>query len=403
MADQLQNDKIAIHPAFWITPVILAVISILLIELQAAYYIYLPVIILLTISGILWSKSSLHNSYKNQLQNYKQQLEKEFEQNSDFSIIGLDSVCQQAFPIWFKQIETCSETLISEMQAIAETFSSIVTQLGQVKSATDINMNSLLGENENNDLALKMNKVSQTLKTASSHRSSAASEIQSLTPLSEQLAIMAQNVGDIASQTNLLALNAAIEAARAGESGRGFAVVADEVRKLATNSSEIGSQMIEQSEAIRDKINAVLQSSSNASQQEQEMIEEAEGTLMEVINQYHNVIEQFQASTLLLLNSSDAIENNINQTLISLQFQDRITQILDNVNKNINLITDKIDTTMVQYSQEHKPANIDVDTWLTELKPHYTTMEERNNHSVVTGDSVSHEAAASADDDPTFF
>ncbi|MBU3145380.1 methyl-accepting chemotaxis protein [Clostridium sp. CF012] len=54
----------------------------------------------------------------------------------------------------------------------------------------------------------------------------------------EQVIVMANSIGNIASQTNLLALNAAIEAARAGESGRGFAVVAEEVRKLAEQSSE---------------------------------------------------------------------------------------------------------------------------------------------------------------------
>ncbi|WHH61108.1 methyl-accepting chemotaxis protein [Petroclostridium sp. X23] len=81
----------------------------------------------------------------------------------------------------------------------------------------------------------------------------------------EQVQVMAQTIGNIASQTNLLALNAAIEAARAGEHGRGFAVVAEEIRKLAEQSTTTVS-------SITNIVGQVKQAFNNLSENAQEVL-----------------------------------------------------------------------------------------------------------------------------------
>ena len=54
----------------------------------------------------------------------------------------------------------------------------------------------------------------------------------------QEIARVAQTIGEISFQTTILALNAAIEAAHAGGAGAGFAIVAEEVRQLARRSGE---------------------------------------------------------------------------------------------------------------------------------------------------------------------
>lgn len=64
-----------------------------------------------------------------------------------------------------------------------------------------------------------------------------AKRIKRLGESSQEIGDIISLIDDIADQTNILALNAAIQASMAGDAGRGFAVVADEVQRLAERSS----------------------------------------------------------------------------------------------------------------------------------------------------------------------
>jgi len=148
------------------------------------------------------------------------------------------------------------------------------------------------------------------------------------------------SVNEITKQTDLLALNAAIEAARAGEAGRGFAVVADEVRKLAHKSNQFSSQIRTLLSDIETCMARVGSSISEVSDMDMSVADRSRDNMRNMWNEMDNLNVAAANQSTHITEVSQQIHKLVLDAIISLQFDDLVRQLLEQVQKRSELLED---------------------------------------------------------------
>jgi methyl-accepting chemotaxis protein len=293
----------------------------------------------------------------------------------------LEQLFSAVLPIWAKQIDTSRGQTEEAITALTTRFSALKNRLNSALTTSMGNS----GEHSSVAAVLASSQaelagIIASLKDSLQVKSTMMDEITRLAQFTDELKKMAADVASIAEQTNLLALNAAIEAARAGAAGRGFAVVADEVRKLSNMSGETGKHISEKVGIISAAMVSTVKIAEQYATQDEAMVVRSEAAIYKVLEQFESAASGLAAASAMLQEENTGIRGEISDMLVSLQFQDRVNQILSQVCASIGRLQRDLSEVQRKRVLGETSDNVDISTWLATLEHGYTTDEQRFNH-----------------------
>jgi methyl-accepting chemotaxis protein len=304
---------------------------------------------------------------------------------------GKAELLHSILPVWQNHVVSVKTQTEEAVSQLIVSFGSLIRQFddagfgghsGQEQSAqhsTTINLLNLCRQ--------ELQPVIDHLHEMIESKNELLEGIRGLAESTADLKDMAHSVGVIAAQTNLLAINASIEAARAGEHGRGFAVVAGEVRRLSLMSADTGKTITERVNQIAETVKTTLKSAQKVNETDRVALHKSGQVVKDVLGHVQNLGDAAET----MRSQGVVIRNDVENLLVTLQYQDRVSQMLAVLDRDINKLLLVID------EGKGLPTTSE---WLNELEKYYTMKDQQHSH-------VQSRSAASStepqDADITFF
>lgn len=301
----------------------------------------------------------------------------------DEPVTEAPAIATGALQIWARQIENARQQTESAITDLTVNFGDLVQKMD--KSIADAQeAATALASQAAQDGQLserQLSSVLDALREMQRSRDTLTAEIGTIVAYTGELQKMAEDVKMIAFQTQMLSLNAAIEAAHAGELGKGFAVVAHEVQVLAKASREAGQNIHKRIGSITSALAKIGEHNKEVSGQDAEAIRGSEAHIRQVLERQRERAAQADAAAGQSRAEHNAIKNDLEDSLVKLQFQDRVSQILAHVVQAMQAADAVPDLAA-------GGADGDDTQRLEQLASGYTTEEQRRIHAGLEAGTV---------------
>ena len=279
----------------------------------------------------------------------------------------LQDLLAGVLPIWLCHVDCVHEQTRVAVDQLARSFSKINEQFESAGFQGSIDPERDEANARLNLLVLCERQLQPVVSSMTSILEGKAALVDSVNDLASatgELRDMASAVTRIAAQTNLLALNAAIEAARVGAAGRGFAVIAKEIRELSQVSATTGKQITDRIARVSTVMSATVAAATQTATNDKTVIDLSSSVVEDVLTH----VRAMSSDSDRMRGQGNVIRGEVERLLVSLQFQDRVSQILSVVDADMQRL---------QHALSAPDRMPDAQAWLAELQGRYTMDEQR--------------------------
>ena len=304
---------------------------------------------------------------------------------------ALPALLVGVLPVWLEHVDSVKTQVEEAITQLAISFSSITGQFEAAgfKGANGAAAEAAEGVSTTMSLLTLCERQLQPMISAMTRildsKGTLMSSVHDLAKVTTELQTMANAVGHIAMQTNLLAINAAIEAAHAGDSGRGFAVIAKEIRQLSQASAQTGKQITDRMAHVTALMQTTVDAAHHAAVDDKLAIELSTHVVEDVLSH----VRELGVSAETMRGQGNIICADIENLLVNLQFQDRVSQAIAVVDGDIKRLQGVVET------DQPVPS---LDAWMADLQKHYTMNEQHDVHASKTPGTGAQKAAPATDE-----
>jgi len=292
-------------------------------------------------------------------------------------------------PILSQHVMVSREHTEQEIISLTSRFADMVGELQQIVDNAD---NTLDGQHYHLDSVITTSRdllqpVLEVLKQVHKVDHDVLDELQKLPGQMSGLNAMATEIRSLTGRINQLALSAANEASLAGEQGRGFAVVANDARKLADDFLQIDRRLDSQVNDTIAAVTAALKIAENSAQVDDSTLFQAEANIDQTLSHLSLALAHYRDNASTLRNNAEQIRGEINNVLVALQFQDRVSQILMQVENNLLNLQKTIEK--IQQQGSNRNGNmLRVDEAVEHIEENYKSVSSRPDHAPDSSDEL---------------